>query len=207
MARGCVIVLSTPAQSAADSSGLLMPRYLFGAVRRTSLVVTFAAAATLVADPRKLPPPAARAVDYASDVRPILAAHCYACHGPDKQKSGLRLDVKVAALKGGDTGRAILPGRSAESRLVRFVAGLDADMVMPPKGERLSAEQVGVLRAWIDQGADWPDAGTAAGPTHWAFGPPRRPAVPDLRNPEAQTVNPIDRFVRVRLAKEGLEPA
>src|SRR6185436_12464571 len=114
----------------------------------------------------ELPPPAQRAIDFARDVRPFFHERCVACHGPEKQKSGYRLDTRDAALKGGDSGdAAIIPGKSADSPLIQFVAGLDADKLMPPKKSdkpRLSPEEIGVLRAWIDQGAVWPeDASTA----------------------------------------------
>lgn len=107
----------------------------------------------------ELPPPADAEVDFAKDVQPLLKGRCYKCHGPKKQEGGLRLDQRDAALAGGDSGPAIEPGRSADSRLVQYVAGIDEDRVMPPagQGERLTDEQVGLVRAWIDQGADWPD--------------------------------------------------
>ena len=131
------------------------------------------------------PPGASRTIDYAQDVKPILEARCYTCHGPKKQKAGLRLDEQAAALRGGSDGvEAILPGRGTESELVRRVASLDPDERMPPEGDRLTPEQVATLRAWIDQGAKWPDdpsgaSGKAWG--HWAFRPPVRPAVPPVR--------------------------
>ena len=105
-------------------------------------------------DLSKLPPAAGVPVDFARDVQPLLADRCIKCHGPEKQKGGLRLDTKAAAMKGGDDGKAIEPGKSADSPLIHFVGGLDEDKVMPPKGERLTAAQVGLLRAWIDQGAN-----------------------------------------------------
>src|SRR5262245_42117521 len=89
------------------------------------------------------------AIDFARDVQPIFAAHCYACHGDDKQESGLRLDRKENALKGGESGAAIIAMRSAESLLMKRIASDDRDVWMPPKGERLTAEQVAVIRAWI----------------------------------------------------------
>src|SRR5258708_22491422 len=96
-------------------------------------------------------------IDFVRQVQPIFEKNCFKCHGPEKQKGGLRLDVKAAALKGGDEhAPAIKPGNSAESSLIRFVAGLDPDLKMPPKGDPLSAEQIELLRAWIDQGANWP---------------------------------------------------
>ena len=91
------------------------------------LTATFLAPAPagIAADTPPLPPPLARTVDYVADVQPILAKSCYSCHGPDKQRGGLRLDLKARALKGGDNGAAIVPGKGADSLLVRYVAGLD----------------------------------------------------------------------------------
>ena len=97
-------------------------------------------------------------VDFVREVEPIFEQNCVKCHGPEKQKSGYRLDVRAVALTGGEEHAPnIVPGKSAESPLIRFVAGLDEDVKMPPKGDALTAEQVAVLRAWIDQGAVWPD--------------------------------------------------
>lgn len=106
---------------------------------------------------QELPSAAERKVDYRSEVRPLFEKHCYGCHGPARQINGLRLDRKADALRGGDSGPAIVPGESARSRLIRLVAGYRVKVVMPPEGERLSPEQIGLLRAWIDQGAEWPD--------------------------------------------------
>src|SRR5689334_6184305 len=107
-----------------------------------------------------LPPPAARQVDFIQDVQPLLAERCYSCHGPDKQKGQLRWDSKVSAFQSGDHGPRIVPGDSARSRVIQLVAGLEPDTVMPPKGERLTEAQIGLLRAWIDQGANWPESAT-----------------------------------------------
>src|SRR5687767_3324637 len=110
------------------------------------------------ADSASLPPAADQAVDFARDIQPIFAGHCLSCHGAEKQESDYRLDAKALALAGGSLGRDIVPGDSAASRLVQYVAGVNEDkIVMPPEGDRLSAEQIGLLRAWIDQGAAWPD--------------------------------------------------
>jgi hypothetical protein len=158
-----------------------------------------------------LPPPASRKVEFDRDIRPIFAASCQNCHGPKKQKGGLALHRKAAALAGGDDGPAILPGKSAESRLIRYVAGLDDDHPMPPEGagKPLGADQVGLLRAWIDQGADWPeDASSLATETsdHWSFRRPIRPDLPEVKDPSWPR-NPVDRFVLARLEKEGLKPS
>src|SRR6185503_6392671 len=101
----------------------------------------------------KLPPPAARAVDFLKDIQPILEQNCHRCHGAQRAEADLRWDLKESALKGSDHGPVFVPGKSAESRMIHLVAGMDPKNVMPKKGERLSADQVGLLRAWIDQGA------------------------------------------------------
>ena len=92
-------------------------------------------------------------MDFAVEIQPMLSKHCYPCHGPEKQKADLRWDDRDAALKGGVNGPVIVPGKSAESRMIHLVAGLEADAIMPLKGERLTPEQIGLLRAMIDQGA------------------------------------------------------
>ena len=108
-------------------------------------------------DVSKLPPPAKATVDFDRDIRPIFEASCWRCHGPDKPRSHFRLDGREAALKGGDNGVDLYPGDSAKSPLIHFVARLVEDMEMPPagKGAPLTSEQVGLLRAWIDQGLPW----------------------------------------------------
>ena len=153
-------------------------------------------------------------VDFRRDVQPIFAAHCVGCHGPTKQKGGLRLDRKDAALDGGDAA-AIVPGKGAESPVVELAGGADPDRVMPPEGPRLGPEQVATLRRWIDQGADWPDevGATAAddfAPRRdwWSLRPLIRPAVPALTPADAARARgPIDAFIADRLRREGLEPA
>ena len=114
--------------------------------------------------------------------------------------SGLRLDQKDAALKGGAAGVDIVPGKSAESRLIRLVAGIDQKF-MPPVGAHLTAEEVGLLRAWIDQGVEW----TARAP-HWSFQKIQRPAVPAVRD-RAWARNAVDNFILARLDSEGITPS
>src|SRR5688572_18457954 len=153
-------------------------------------------AETVPIDLAKLPAPATRLVSFAQVIQPIFAKHCYSCHGPDKQKGELRLDVKEKALAGGDSGPAIVPRRSADSPLIHFVSGLVADKRMPQKGDPLTAEQIGLLRAWIDQGADWPDhlsAVAAPATTFWAFKPIIRPPLPAVTHHASRVTSPIDR--------------
>jgi cytochrome c len=111
-------------------------------------------------DESKLPPAATIQVDFARDIKPILEVSCVRCHGPEKPKSRFRLDNRAAALKGGENGVDILPGNSAKSPLIHYVARLVTDLEMPPegKGDPLTSGQVGLLRAWIDQGAPWNDS-------------------------------------------------
>jgi ankyrin repeat protein len=119
------------------------------------LALLMLAAAPVAAQTGSLPPPAGIAVDYDQHVKPILASRCFGCHGPTQQQSGLRLDLRQNALRGGDYGVVIVPGRSADSKLIQRVSGDAAGLQMPPTGP-LSAEEIGMLRAWIDQGAEMP---------------------------------------------------
>jgi len=82
----------------------------------------------------KLPRPAQKRIDFVRDIQPILSMHCYSCHGAEKQENELRWDRKVSALKGGSSGPAIIPGKSAESRVIHLVSGLEKNLVMPKKG-------------------------------------------------------------------------
>jgi mono/diheme cytochrome c family protein len=108
-------------------------------------------------DTSKLPPASDKKdVTYARDIQPIFKKSCFKCHGPDKQKAKLRLDSLAAALKGSENGKVIETGNSAKSTLVHNVARIgDEDDWMPPtdKGDPLTKDQVGLIRAWIDQGA------------------------------------------------------
>jgi mono/diheme cytochrome c family protein len=105
----------------------------------------------------KVPPAAKRAVDFKKDIQPLLKDHCLKCHGASRKEAGLRLDRRDDALNGGDSGPIFVSGKSDESRLIQYVAGVDPDVVMPPEGEKLTDDQIGLLRAWIDQGAKWPE--------------------------------------------------
>jgi hypothetical protein len=144
-----------------------------------------------------------RHVNYSRDIRPILSNSCYKCHGPDAQerKAGLRLDQKEGAyakLESGD--RAIVPGSAAKSALIQRLTSHDADMKMPPpdSGKTVTAEQIELIKAWIDEGAEFHP--------HWAFVPPKHVPAPEVRTPQAAR-NPIDRFIITRLEEEGLAPS
>ena len=108
-------------------------------------------------DESKLPAPAAQKIDFVRDIKPILQGHCWKCHSDEKPRSHFRLTSREAALKGGEHGVDILPGKSAQSPLIRYVARLDEEIVMPPEGRGtpLDAHEIALLRAWIDQGVPW----------------------------------------------------
>ncbi len=165
-------------------------------------VAGVAAAATARA---AAPSPAGAGIDFARDIRPILASRCYDCHGPEAAKGGLRLDSLAAARRGGESGApTLVPGRSEASELFKRVLTADEEDVMPQKGERLTPVEIDRLRRWIDAGAPWPDD-----VRHWAYVKPVRPALPVLTSSaaRARARNPIDQFVFARLEQAGLTPA
>ncbi|MGH9802035.1 MAG: DUF1549 domain-containing protein, partial [Blastocatellia bacterium] len=143
-------------------------------------------------------------VDFARDIQPIFAASCARCHGEKKQAAGLRLDSKKIALA-----KVIKPGKAVESELYRRVAGLGDQARMPMGGKPLSAEQIALIKTWIEQGAQWPEESqisNSKSQTHWAFIAPIRPITPKVTN-ASWVRNPIDAFVLARLEKEGLKPS
>ena len=153
--------------------------------------------------------PSAGRIDFNKDIQPILQEHCHECHGAEKQKAGLRLDLKNDALKGGESGGLLIAGDSAKSLLVQVVEGTHGEISrMPKKREPIPASQIQLLRRWIDQGAEWPDAGPLEDPRlkHWAFTPPVRPATPPIQN-KRWAANPIDHFIHARLQREKLTPS
>jgi hypothetical protein len=138
-------------------------------------------------------------VDFNREIRPILSDTCFACHGPDEnqRKAKLRFDTKEGAFaKAG----VIVPGKSAESRLVKRITAKDPNAVMPPpeSGHKLTDKQIELLKHWIDEGARWNE--------HWAYQTPKRPDVPQVAN-KGWVRNPIDAFVLARLEKEGVGPS
>lgn len=96
-------------------------------------------------------------LDFETQIRPLLVRHCGNCHGASEQNSGLRLDARHAAFKGGDGGLVIVPGKSGESELLRRVTTNDRDERMPPEGSPLTNAEIDLLRRWIDSGANWPE--------------------------------------------------
>jgi hypothetical protein len=139
-------------------------------------------------------------VDFATEVRPIFASRCFQCHGPDQQKSSLRVDSRAELLDGGDSGPAIVPGEPDASYLIDLVSSDDPDVRMPPTGEPLTAEQISRLRQWIHEGAHAADEKVDAKAQHWSFQPVTRPPVPTL---DQDSANPVDAFLLSKLTEQG----
>ena len=161
-----------------------------------------------------LAPASADTIDFETQIRPLLVAKCGDCHGPDTQESGLRLDVRHRAFKGGDFGSVIQAGMAAESELITRITRGDPEKAMPPD-EPLAADEIALLIRWIDAGAEWPetDADRLARETdrdprldHWAWQPVTRPDVPPARS-GWPAGNEIDRFLQQTLAEKHLAPA
>ncbi len=154
-----------------------------------------------------LPGKAPRKIDFAREIRPILANHCWSCHGPDEKtrEAGLRLDVREAALGKLKSGKsAIVPGDNSTSALVaRIDAKKESHRMPPPESKKpLSDAQKQLLKRWIAEGAEYKD--------HWAFIAAKRPEVPKAngqRKLAGWDRNPIDAFILARLEEEGMTPS
>ncbi len=177
---------------------------------------TKSAAATGKANPESTTQPtvstpdAAAKINFVKDIQPIFRASCIGCHGPGKQMARLRLDSKRLALQGGISGKAIVPGNSEDSLLMKRILGHGDEPRMPLNADPLPETQIAAIRVWIDEGAHWPDE--AAGATaklnqHWAYGKPVRRTPPKVKTAKntARVRNPIDNFVLARLEKGGLK--
>jgi hypothetical protein len=153
-----------------------------------------------------LPAVAADKVDYLRDVKPVLVARCYACHGALKQEGKLRLDTAEFIKKGGKNGPAIVAGKPAASLLLKKISAASLDERMPPEGEPLHAPQIGALRDWIAAGAPAPkDEKPESDPReHWAFKAPVKVAVPKIANRQSPIANPIDAFLEAQRRAQRL---
>jgi mono/diheme cytochrome c family protein len=154
---------------------------------------------------------------FETKVRPVLAQHCFECHGEKRERGGLRLDSLAAILEGGEKGPVIVPGHPEKSLLVKAI-NYDGKLKMPPKDKKLSRDQIDALTQWIKMGAPWPGSEKPATAkkgefqisdkdrAHWSFQPVQRPTIPSVKNP-AWVRNPIDAFILAKLEAKGLAPA
>ncbi len=150
-------------------------------------------------------------VDFSTQIRPLLKQKCFDCHGSESQESHLRLDLRSAALRGGDSGEpALVPGQSEGSHLIQLVSGREAGRVMPPDPEqRLTETEIALLKKWIDEGALWP-AGEkdVAEPElvsqHWSFQPVKSAALP--RSDSVWVRTGVDSWILEKLTEKGMAP-
>src|SRR5262245_18508624 len=151
-------------------------------------------------------PTAAQLEFFETKVRPVLADHCYSCHGAKKQSAGMRFDTPTGLKTGADDGPVIVPGDPAKSRLIKSVTR-EGEHPMPPKTP-LPAEAVAVLTEWVKTGAAVPDdaaKGPAVDPRkHWAFQKVKEPPVPKLTTHNSPLTTSIDRFVIAKFSDKGL---
>ena len=150
---------------------------------------------------QQLPPPANHPINFSQEIKPLFEASCIKCHGKGRAKGDFQIDSRAILLKGGETGPALVPGQSAQSLIIELVMGFDPDTVMPRKGTKLSREQIGILRAWIDQGAKW-DASVSFARAEPANLKPRQPEIPPSRTKNAQ---PIDRLLEPYFAANKIK--
>ncbi len=174
------------------------------------LLASLARSLAADAQPGDLPAPAAHKIDFATELQPLFAERCFDCHGVKKQESGMRADSRADLIKGGDTGPSVVVSNSGGSILVQVLAGTHADLAqMPKKKEKFTDEQIGLVRAWIDQGAVWEDAGAkkfSYNTNHWAFKAPVRAALPAVSD-EKWARTPVDHFILAKLDAEKLKPS
>jgi mono/diheme cytochrome c family protein len=175
---------------------------------QTSVILLFSSAAFALAaitaeQMKTLPQPAGRAISFTKDIKPIFEASCIKCHGRGRAKGDFQIDSRETILKGGESGLAVVPGKSEQSLLIELVMGFDPDSAMPKKGTKLTPQQIGVLRAWIDQGLKW-DEGVSFARAEPLNLKPRSPSMPAAR---ARNTNPIDRFLEPYFAANKTRPA
>ena len=170
----------------------------------------FLAASVGAAEP-SLAPSAAQLEFFEKEIRPVLADHCYKCHGEKKQKSGLRLDSREFILKGGEVGPVVVPGKPEISRLILSINHAKGPDIyaMPGEDEKLPPKAIAALTEWVRQGLPWPEEAksNAQDPRkHWAFQPVVPPAPPTVAEADAAKIRqPLDRFVLAKLKEAGLD--
>ena len=156
---------------------------------------------------------------FENKIRPLLIEHCLKCHdgaASEKPKGGLALNTRDGWAKGGEHGPAIVPGQPDKSLLIRALRYTDKDLQMPPKGKKLTAQQIALFEEWVRLGAPDPRTGKASGPplsdpnvvkNHWAFQPVKEPKIPEVQGSKFKVQSPIDAFVAAKLAEKKWLPS
>ena len=186
------------------------------AIAARLLVLSVVACSAVLADepaskPTALPAPVKRTIDFEVDVHPILKARCVECHSREAQEAKLVITSRTSLLRGGESGeRAIVPGKSEQSYLIRLITGQEPDKRMPPEGKPLTPTQIAILRAWIDQGLKMPVVDDAPPPPplttdQWSFQPVAKPQPPESDNPWGS--NAIDAYVLRRMRQARMSPS
>jgi cytochrome c553 len=183
----------------------LSPRFLVGFALLLMVRVSMAA------EPRVATP--GEELLFEKEIRPLLAKHCFECHGEKKQEYGLRLDRREHFLKGGDEGKVFNIEKPAESKILKSIRR-EGDFPMPPDGkEKLAPEEISKLSDWLKNGAPWPKEEHAgenpakAVANHWAFQPVKEPPVPANASANAWVRTPIDAFIWEKLQAKNLKPS
>ena len=186
--------------------GIMLPHPRVGLRDLIAYAVSLVALGTSGLIPVAFADDSRNGVNYLRDIKPLLAARCYACHGGLKQEAGLRLDTGKFVARGGDSGPAFQAGTPATSLMIQRVTADESER-MPPEGEPLTRREIELLAAWIQQGGSSPEEEQPQedAKQHWAFQPAVRPSIPQPGNP-AWTRNPIDAFVAARHEQHGLKP-
>jgi len=191
---------------------ILLSRSFFGRCFGLILLLALPLQGRLIAQQPQVPTTAAAGDFWTSQIAPILQQHCFSCHGPDSQESGLRLDTLEGLNAGGHSGPPVIPGQPEESLLLVAVRKVDSSLQMPPEG-RLTPEQIKLLENWIQQGAVHSQGAVqpvvAPAPfdpreaaNFWSLRALSRPPVPEISGPNIQT--PIDAFISQQLQQKGL---
>jgi hypothetical protein len=150
----------------------------------------------------RLPKPLDRQVDFLRDVQPIFENRCLECHGRGKAQGGFRIDTRESILNGSETGRVVVSGDSLSSYLIEITGDPQASSPMPPRGDRLTEEEVSTLRAWIDQGLPWHEAYTFA----FFREAPLAPREPVMTGHAEEGTPPLDRFLSNYFQRQGVTP-
>ena len=203
----------SPASHVLLTTNMKSPAPAFGVVATCLATAVFASAAPAKIDPEQL-------AFFEKKIRPVLAEHCYKCHSTqaEKLKGGLYVDSKEGLLKGGTSGPAIVPGKPEKSLLVKDIKSTNSDEMMPPKGDRLSAQVIADIETWIRMGAPDPRTDTTGAVAalkvdwdkarqHWAYQPVKAPAVPAVKDATKWVKGDLDKFVLAKLESKGMTPS